>query len=252
MVWKKKAGNEFFAPWLSSVHVLTWPDLDHLLVHINLSLEHLEYIILTTTLLMNTVPCIPESVFCQFCDKTYTRSGLSRHLTQSILCAGLEKKRALEAQLNTHRAGTTHPLPEQLPITDDIPEEALAAENLRQTNLENLLDQLHDLPSAEYVSDPEAPRQDEELEQDEAGSPRVHVTHFPDELAGFKFEKAETVFETWSKQEKERTFESVFDNFGHWELAHWLITSGLSGSARDKFFKLQVSHPITILIENKI
>lgn len=216
--------------------------------HLSRGLEYLEYNVLTV-LLMNTVSCARESVFCPFCDNIYTRSGLNRHLAQSKLCGRLERERALAAHLSSDsvQPNATHLFPEHLQIASDIADEALAAENLQQTNFEEFLDPLHDIPSAEYVSDPAGAR-GEETEQ--AEFPRVHVTHFPDELAGCKIEKSETIFETWSKQETEQGSKSVFNDFGNWELAHWLITSGLSGSAHDKFFKLRVSCLLAKSIEN--
>jgi hypothetical protein len=188
-----------------------------------------------------------EWFFCPHCDRKFTRSGLGKHLSQSKDCSRIENERILEAQhakLPCTADGLPNPEPAQVA---SAVQEDLAMESLLTNNHINWQEIPINDPILEAANQPLQP----ELAQDLGVTESSHIpdssptsypntSPYPDDLAGYKFERADTVFETWKKKESEGAG-SVFDETPTWELAHWLMTSGLSSAARDKFFKLNVS-----------
>jgi hypothetical protein len=192
--------------------------------------------------------------FCPHCNRKYTGSGLGKHLSQSKKCSRLEKQRILSTQ-NALLSGNPKPAQIASSGTDNTTFQDIAMESFEVNNhieWQNLL-----------VNDPLLDAEDQPLQSERAQDfdvtdtghapeleafasssgravEHLHTTPYPDDLAGHKFERADTIFETWRKKELEGAG-SVFDDPHTWETAHWLMTSGLSNSARDKFFKLKVS-----------
>jgi hypothetical protein len=166
----------------------------------------------------------------------YTLSGLSRHLSQSRECRSAHNESlCAEDDLGAALQPTASPPATHQQESDDTQAEHLAAQNLARIaeNWNGVLD------AERGPESPGASGDDFDRHPPNKETARVHVTPFPNPDAGFKFGRGETHFENWKRKEAEGS-NSIFDDYDIWELAHWLVTSGLSSGARDRFFKLQV------------
>lgn len=205
-------------------------------------------------------------VACQYCGGLYTRSGLSRHLAQSRRCQVLEQDRVLAFDPSVQQLGAFEtPASEDEDLED---EKHMSSQGHYQNQLaEDFLSRVHPeeiqpISFPEFPSDflnpdfdnfdsdtnelmaidgnEDQPSSDSQgLEEESRKSHGVAVTPFLGKEAGFAYSRQETNFERWERAGKENP--NIFDQPEIWEIAYWLMNSGLSGAHRDKFLKLDVS-----------
>ncbi|GBE88897.1 hypothetical protein SCP_1403050 [Sparassis crispa] len=197
---------------------------------------------------------------CPYCHSSKpTRQGLHSHITQTPLCrcacnrkaantlpvtpppndedsADNDIRRAAEdvtLQLDTNRTLSPPPLFDPLHASATLTSEAAASSELQEDRNAN---DNHAQPSRRVCI--------EEVEDEDAGGmpKKPWLGEYPDE-AGTTHSTAETVFEKLRKQ-KTSSGESSwapFESEEEWALARWLMTSGLSQKAIDKYLQLEIT-----------
>lgn len=89
----------------------------------------------------------------------------------------------------------------------------------------------------------------EEIEDEEAGGFPRWVEDYPGN-AGKTHSQGQSYFECWREAQKENGYEpwAPFKDLEEWELSQWIMQSGLTQNATDKFLKLPIVSVITIQI----
>ena len=87
----------------------------------------------------------------------------------------------------------------------------------------------------------------EEVEDEEAGGSPRWVEDYPGN-AGETKSQGQSYFECWREAQKENEYEpwAPFKDLEEWELAQWIMQSGLSQGATDKYLKLPIVSLITM------
>ena len=80
-----------------------------------------------------------------------------------------------------------------------------------------------------------------EIEDEEAGGFARWVEDYPGN-AGKTYSKGQSYFECWREAQKENGYEpwAPFEDLEEWELSQWIMQSGLTQNATDKYLKLPI------------
>lgn len=194
---------------------------------------------------------------CQYCPvRCETSQGLRSHLTQSKACrtkhseqfsidSGDDSDNLSEFSGESDVGDASGGHPASGPMDVDVFEARPAPQD--GDDFGDSGDETHepppDIPATPTVTPAENPRKRpratvEEVEDEEAR----WVQPFPkDRAAGAIFEKCQTQFEKLREEQKKagRAPWEPFESEEEWELARWLMTSGISQMKTDEFLKLK-------------
>lgn len=181
---------------------------------------------------------------CPYCQKSFrSQHSVDRHISHAQECKAKKQRDVAEkkqrAVAEQYQASHSYDNPRVSPQMDDTP--MFDIESSINFNEESVQGSLHDGGDQEM--------EDATYECDAGGIPTHLVVEEYPETDGLKpghvYGRVQTTFETEKKKRDEAGLSSwsPFKDREEWELAQWLLKSGLSQTAIDRFLKLRiVSH----------
>ncbi|CDO76939.1 hypothetical protein BN946_scf185006.g21 [Trametes cinnabarina] len=212
-----------------------------------------------------SIPLLPLSpTVCPYCHKQLaTAQGLSAHVSNRAACRkadevarSLERVQAAQlgpilTSLSVRPAGTSHvevPIAEGNVLVEDDVGMVVDPDDLLNATQPDMLAADPNEVHTDWAQPESLPRrlrvEIEEVEDiEEGGLPhRPWIEEFPTS-AGATYGCAETEFKRILREQRDKGVEpwAPFADMEEWELAEWLITSGLSQTAIEEYLKLNIT-----------
>lgn len=183
---------------------------------------------------------------CRFCLGSWpTRKGLALHTQQSENCRQFRNVRLTLLQIAyqqdhpSNDAADTPPALSEDAGGDDAEAAIDDSQPFGPDDYDMGLGDAAHSPHSNFPQDTE-PQSDSESERNQAKAPGDAYTEielYPGE-AGASFGSAFTKYEEWKQMESEGKGIGSETFVDYWELAQWLVSSGVSGQARTDFVNL--------------
>lgn len=188
---------------------------------------------------------------CSYCPQRLpTLKGIRLHVSQRYACRQASIRRAASKKQTLEDESSEPGDP-----GDDLVQ-PLDETRMMETEETMIFDQGLPADSDAQSPNPDQPSsssrraQVEEVEDEEAGGSPKWVEDYPGD-AGKTKSRGQSYFKCWREAQKENGYEpwAPFKDMEEWELSQWIMQSGLTQNATDKYLKLPIVSLIAVRVQ---